>query len=186
MPPTSDVETFAQRVALETHRPDEGVKIGVTAKTGFAIKQGDVIGIITASDKARRRSRTAAAGAGFAVNSAVGEVADASVFVAGDALVSEDGTAIGTVLSTDTTATPDTVTLTGNAAVAVASGDAVMASDGSQVAQGISDNETDGVGSDTQIGIFIAGILGASLCRGLDASAKAELVGATLRGNFKF
>jgi hypothetical protein len=186
MPPTKDVQTFARRVALEALRPDEAVNYGVTAKDGFAIKQGDVIGVITASGKARRRSRTFAAGTGFAVNSPGGQVDDSSVFVHGDVLTLEDGTVIGTVDTIDATLNPNVVTLTGNAAVAVADDDAVLGSDGSQVAQGISDGATDGV-DDTPINIFIAGFLTEALCRGLDASAKEELNGASVIGGiFKF
>ena len=187
MPPTKDIQTFARRVALEALRVDEGAKYGAPAKIGFAIKQGDVIGIITASGKARRRSRTAAAGTGFAINSPTGQVDDSSVFVHGDVLTLEDGTVIGTVDTIDATLNPNIVTLTGNAAVAVADDDAVMASDGSQVAQGISDDATDGADDNTSIGVFIDGFLVEALCRGLDASAKEELNGASVIGGiFKF
>ena len=187
MPPTKTLETFSQRVALEALRPDEGAKYGVPAKIGFTIKQGDVIGVITVSSKARRRSRTAAAGAGFAINSPVGQVDDSSVFVHGDVLTSEDGTVIGTVDVVDATLNPNTVTLTGNAAVAVADDDAVMASDGSQVAQGISDDASDGADDLTSIGVFISGFMDESKLRGLDASAKEELNGASVIGGiFKF
>jgi hypothetical protein len=182
---TKTVKTFPDRVAIEATRPDEAVKQNVTFADGFEVEQGDVIGIIAASGLARRRSRTTAAGTGFAVDSNTGQVTDASVFAAGDVLKSEDGTIIGTVQSIDTTTTPDTVALTGNAAVAVASGDAVLASDGSQVAQGISDAANDGE-DDMPADVFISGMLVASLLRGLDASAKAELGGATLLGVFKF
>lgn len=185
MPPTKTVETFAERVSLEVTRPDEAVKQNITFKDGFAAQQGDVIGIITASGLARRRSRTAATGTGFSIASNTGQVVDAGVFAAGEVLKSEDGTTIGTVQSVDTTTTPDTVALTGNAAVDVASGDAVLGSDGSQVAQGISDAANDGV-DDTPADAFIAGYLDAALLRGLDASAKVELGGATLLGVFKF
>ena len=182
---TRTVQTFPARVALEATRPDEAVKQNVTFADGFVVKQGDVIGIITASKLARRRSRTAAAGTGFAADSNTGQVVDAGVFVPGDVLKSEDGTTIGTVQSVDTTTTPDTVALTGNAAVAVASGDAVLGSDGSQAAQGISAAANDGE-DDTPADAFIAGFLVASLLRGLDASAIAELGGAVLLSVFKF
>jgi hypothetical protein len=80
----------------------------------------------------------------------------------------------------------NTVTLTGNAAVAVAAGVDVVASDGSQVSKAISDKTTDGVG-DTPINVFICGLLKESKLRGLDASAKAELSGASVAGGiFKF
>lgn len=185
MPPTKTIQTFPDKVALEATRPDEAVKQNVTFADGFEVEQGDVIGIITASGLARRRSHTAATGTGFAVDSNTGQVEDAGVFAPGDVLKLEDGTTIGTVQSVDTSTTPDTVALTGNAAVAVASGDAVLGSDGSQVAQGISDAANDG-NDDTPADVFIGGFLVAALLRGLDASAKAELGGATLLGVFKF
>jgi hypothetical protein len=182
---TKILKTYPARVALEATRPDEAVKQNVTFKDGFVVQQGDVIGIITTGGKARRRSRTAAAGTGFAINSNTGQVVDASVFAPGDVLKTEDGTVIGTVQSVDPSTNPDTVALTGNAAVAVAVDDAVLASDGSQVAQGISDAANDGT-DDTPADVFIAGYLVASLLRGLDASAIEELSGAVLLGVFKF
>ncbi len=185
--PSKTVQTFAQRVAMEALRPDEAVKYGVPGAQGFAIKQGDAVGVITASGKAHRRSRTAAAGTGFAINSLVGQVVDSGVFVHGDVLKNEGGETIGTVDTVDATQNPNIVTLTANAQVVVAAGDAVMASDGSQVAQGISDVETDGADDQTSIEVFIGGYLVESRCRGLDASAKEELNGASVIGGmFKF
>jgi hypothetical protein len=184
--PTTTLETFPQRAALEYTRPDQTVRIPATAANGFAITQGDVIGAITSGGKVRRRSRTTAGTGGFSTASATANVADASVFAVGDVLTNEEGTTVGTVLSLDIVDTPNTVTLTGNASVNVASGDAVMASDGSQVAQGISDDAVDGAG-ETTIAVTIAGLLDYAKLRGLDASAAEELSGATLLGVvFKF
>lgn len=186
MPPTTTIETYGDRVPLEAVRADLAVRVSGLVANGHKVKQGRVCGIITASGKMRSRTRTLAAGTGFATDSAVGRVDDASVFVAGDVLKNEAGTTIGTVLSVDTTTTPDTVTLTGNAAVAVAAGAAVLGSDGSQVAKTISDSETDGVG-DTNTSQIIGGYLNESKLIGLDASAKSELGGiSTVGGIFKF
>jgi hypothetical protein len=184
--PTTTVNTFGPRAALERVRPDEAVLVPVTVKSGFVVKQGDVIGKISASSLYRRRTHALATGSGFATNSAVGHVDDASVFADGDALTKLDGTAIGTIAANGVDKVNNTVTLTGNAAVAVAAGAAVLGSDGSQVSQGISDNETDGTG-DTPISAFIAGFLDESKLRGLDATAKTELGGASVAGGiFKF
>jgi hypothetical protein len=182
--PTNTIETFSRRDALEALREDLAVLVPLTIADTFKATRGDVLGVITASSLARRRSRTTAAGAGFSNASAVGHVTDASVFVAGDVLTEADGTNIGTVQSVDTVA--NTVTLTGNAAVNVAAGVAVLASDGSQVAAAISEQGSDGVG-DTPVSGFIAGLLNEAKLHGLDASAKAELGGVSVAGGiFKF
>jgi hypothetical protein len=184
--PSKTLKTFGDRVALDAIDNELWAKVGLTFKNGFAVKQGDVVGVISASKLGRRRSRTTGAGTGFAVDSNTGQVDDASVLAVGDVLKSEDGTVIGTVQSIDLATTPDTVALTGNAAVAVAVGDAVMASDGSEVAKGISDEANDGI-DDTPGAIFICGLLDESLLRGLDASAKVELCGSSrVNGIFKF
>ncbi len=184
--PTRTVEEFSDRAPLEAVRADLAVRVPGLVANGHKVKQGDVLGVITASDKLRRRTRAVAAGAGFATNTPVGRVDDASVFVAGDVLKDGDGATIGTVQSVDTTTTPDTVTLTGNAAVAVAAGEPVFGSDGSQVAKTISDSETDGAG-DTNTTQIIGGFLNEAKLRGLDASAKSELGGvSTVGGIFKF
>ena len=184
--PTKTVETHAERDPLEAVRPDLAVIVPAVAADGHMVKRGDVVGAISASGKVRRRTRTTAAGTGFAVDSPTGRVEDASVFVANDVLKNAAGATVGTVQSVDTTTTPDTVTLTANAAVAVAAGAAVLGSDGSQVAQAISDDETDGAG-DANVAVYISGPLKESKLRGLDATAKAELGGAsTVGGIFKF
>lgn len=183
MPPTETVETFAERISLDALAGHPSAAYGVTGKNGFAMKQGDVIGLITASKKARRRSRTNATEAG-ATNQAVITVDDASVFAVDDELTLEDGTAVGVVASINTE--DNEVTCDENLAVEVSDGDAILASDGSQVAQGISDNETDGVG-EHPLAVIIGGYLKESKLRGLDASAKAELGGASMLGGiYKF
>lgn len=182
--PTKTIEEFGQRESLEAVRPDWAVSVGVTVKDGSVVRQGDVVGEITASSLYRRRSRTATAGGGFSDSSDTGEVADASVFAAGDVLTTSTGTAVGTVESIDEDA--NTVKLTANAANDVAAGVAVIATDGSAVSKAISDKTTDGVG-DTPINAFICGLLKESKLRGLDASAKSELSGASVAGGiFKF
>ena len=78
------------------------------------------------------------------------------------------------------------ITLTGNAAVAVAAGAAVLGSDGSQVAKSVSDDDTDGT-ADANTSTIISGLLVESKLRGLDSTAKAELGGvSTVGGIFKF
>ena len=186
MPPTREIETFAQRVVIEIIRPDLAVSIPLTVKNGFKVKQGDVIGKITASSLYRRRSRTTTAGAGFAANSTLGEVTDASVFAPGDVLTTSGGTAIGTIAANGVNTQTNQITLTANAANAVAAGQAVIATDGSAVASAISDKESDGVG-DTVVNAFIGGYFEEARLRGLDATAKTELGGASAAGGvFKF
>jgi hypothetical protein len=154
------------------------VSVAQLLRDGSVVLRGDVIGIATATGEGRRRTRTLAAGTGFAVDSAVGRVVDASLFRAGDVLETEDGTDIGTVQSVDETTNPDSVTLVANAAVAVAAGAVVRCADGSAVAKGISDDETDG-GEDTSVSLIIAApALSEAKLRGLDDSALAELGGA--------
>lgn len=186
MPPTKTVEEFPERISLVAVKADLAALVPAVVALGFIVKQGDVLGVISASSKVRRRTRAAAAGTGFATNSAAGQVDDASVFKAGDVLKNAAGTTIGTVLSIDTTTTPDTVTLTGNAAVAVAAGASVLGSDGSQVAKAISDDETDGT-EDANTSVYIGGLLKEPKLRGLDSTAKTELGGASTVGDiFKF
>jgi len=187
--PTKTIQTFTEKQPLQLTKPELSAKLNLTIADGFAVAEGDVVGSISGGGNdglGRRRSRTTAAGAGFADNSNTGRVTDASVFVEGDVLKLEDGTTIGTIDSIDTTTTPDTVVLTGNAAINVAAGDAVMASDGSQIAKGIADDAVDGDGK-TPIGVFVCGVLDEAKLRGLDASAKQEMGGASMvNGAFKF
>lgn len=180
------VEDNTQRTTLEAVRPELATSVPLTIADGHVAKKGDVLGVISASGKGRRRTRTLAAGTGFAVDSPVGQVVDASVFKTDDVLKAADGTTIGTVQAVNTAANPDTVTLADNAAVAVAAGAAVLGSDGSQAAQAIADKETDGDG-DATINVLIGGFLDEAKLRGLDATAKAELGGvSTVGGIFKF
>jgi hypothetical protein len=184
--PTKTIEEFGDRDALEATRPDLAVIVGATVAAGFKVKRGSTCGAITASGKLRRRSRTTAAGAGFAVDSAVGTVTDASVFVPGDVLKNAAGTTIGTIAANGVNVITNAVTLTGNAAVAVAAGAVVLGSDGSQTAKAIAGDESDGVG-DTSIGVYIGGFLKETKLLDLDATAKAELGGvSTVGGIFKF
>lgn len=184
--PTTIVETNEARVPLEKIRADLAVQEGVTAKNGFAIGRRDVVGIIDADGLARRRTKTLADGAGFSTGSAQGVVEDASLFTDGDVLKDSGGTTIGTIAADGVNTTTNTITLTGNAAVAVADGAAVLGSDGSEVAKCIADEGSDGSG-DTQIRTFIGGYLDESLINGLDSTAKTELGGiSTVGGIFKF
>jgi hypothetical protein len=186
MPPTRTVEEFPERDALEAVRVDLAVRVPAVVASGFVVLRGDVEGVITASGKLRRRTRAVAAGAGFATNATTGEVDDASVFKAGDVLKNAAGTTIGTIAAIGVNTTTNVITLTGNAAVAVAAGAAVLGSDGSQVAAGISDDETDG-SQDANTSVLIGGFLNQSKLRGLDATAKTELGGVSVVGGiFKF
>lgn len=171
------VETIAAKTPLEKTRADLAVLTGVTAKNTFTVGRGDVVGQITSGGLYRRRSRAAVTGTAFATNSATGTVDDASVFVAGDVLKNSAGVTVGTILSIAS----NTITLTGNAAVAVATGANVFGSDGSEVAKGIAEEGSDGSG-DTPIAVFIAGCLDESLCLRLDATAKSELAGSSRAG----
>jgi len=183
--PTQIVTTFPPRQTLEAVRPDLAALIPVTIALGFACLQGDVLGLITASGKYRRRSRTLAAGAGFGIATTDGVVADASVFAPGDVLTKSDGTAIGTIAAGGVNTVTNHVTLTANAANAMAAGVAIIATDGSAVSQGIADDGSDGT-SDTVLSMFISGLLFPLLCRGLDATAQTDLAGSTRAGVFVF
>ena len=184
--PSRIKETYPDRIQLEALAGHPSASVGVTILTGHIVKQGDVLGRITASGKYRRRSRTDATGTGFSDASDTGQVVDASVFKAGDVLKDAAGNAVGTVESIDAEANPNTVILTANAANDVAAGVGVVAQDGSQIAQAIADQETDGT-ADTPIAAIISGKLTESLLRGLDTSAKSELAGASVAGGiFKF
>lgn len=184
--PTELIQTYPERKQLELVRADLAVQVNATAKNGFAIQQGDVVGKITTDGKIRRRSRTTVGATPFATNSPTGTVADASIFTAGDVLKDAAGNTVGTIAAGGVNTATNTITLTGNATTAVATGAAVMASDGSQTAQGIADKDSDGNG-DTSTSVFIGGFLDESKLRGLDATAKTELGGASVAGGvFKF
>ncbi len=182
--PTKTIEEFPERDALEATKPELAVIVGATFASGHKVQRGDNCGEITASKKLRRRTRAVAAGAGFAIDSAVGQVDDASIFVIGDVLKNGAGAVIGTVDAVDPVA--NTVTLEAVAAVAVAAGAAVLGSDGSQVSKAIAYDGSDGVG-DTNGAVYIGGYLNEAKLRGLDATAKVELGGvSTIGGIFKF
>lgn len=184
--PTKTIETYGQQVALEALRPDLAVLIPFTVKDGHSCQKGDVLGLITSSGYARRRTFTTVDTTAFATNATTGKVADPSVFKDGDVLKNAAGATIGTIAVGGINLTTRIITLTGNAAVAVADGAAVLGSDGSQVAKGIADDGVDGVG-DTPISGFISGLLNESALRGLDSTAKTELGGVSVAGGiFKF
>ena len=184
--PSKTIETYGERIALEARKAELACQVGITMQNGAACQQGDVLGEVTSSEKYRRRSRAVAAGAGFALNSATGTVEDAGVFVAGDVLKNAAGATVGTIAAGGVNTSTNTITLTGNAAVAVAAGEAVLGSDGSQTAKAIADEANDGT-AETQIPTFVCGLLLEGRLRGLDASAKTELGGASVAGGiFKF
>jgi len=180
--PSKVIETNAARVPLEKTRPDLAVQTGVTAKDEFPIGRGDVVGIITTGGLARRRTQAAVTGTAFATNSPTGTVDDGTVFAVGDVLKNAAGTTVGTIQSIS----GNTITLTGNAGVAVATAANVFGSDGSQTAKGVADEGADGEGN-TPIRIFIGGYLDETLINRLDATAKTDLGGvSTVGGIFKF
>lgn len=184
--PTKTLETYGQRKSLEAVRADLAVLLPMTIADGCDCQQGDVLGEINSSGFGRRRTRTPANGAGFLTTSPSGAVEDASLFKAGDVLKNAAGTTIGTVAVGGINKTTNTITLTANAAVAVAAGAAVLGSDGSQVAKAIADAGSDGVG-ETTVPVFIEGLLKESYLRGLDSTAKTELGGrSTIGGVFIF
>ena len=180
--PSKVVENFPQRVALEALRVDLAVFVNGTMAGGAVCAQGDVLGEVTSSKLVRRRTRSVVGATPFGTGSAVGSVADGTLFKAGDVLTNAAGTTVGTILSVS----GNNITLTGNAAVVVATGAAVLGSDGSQVAKGFADEGCDGVG-DTPISVCIGGYLVEAQLIGLDATAKTELGGiSTVGGVFKF
>jgi hypothetical protein len=184
--PTTLVRTDPARKSLAALREDLVILVNATIAAGFAVARGAVCGLITATGLARRRTHALAAGAGFATNSTTGQVADASVFTPGDVLKNAAGATIGTIAPGGVNTTTNIITLTGNAAVAVAAGAAVLGSDGSQVAKFIADEASDGVG-DTPIPAIIGGLLVEADLSGLDGTAKTELGGVSaVAGIFKF
>jgi hypothetical protein len=184
--PTTTVRNDPARESLAALREDLLLLVPITIKSGFAIPRGAVGGIIAASGLGRRRTRTTAADGGFATNSPTGQVADASLFKAGDVITNAAGAAIGTIAAGGVNLATNVLTLNANAAVAVASGAAVLGSDGSQVAAFIADEASDGAG-DTSIPAIIGGLLAESKISGLDSTAKTELRGGGAPGGiFKF
>jgi len=187
MPPTRTIETFPERVPLEAVRADLAVRIPQTVKDGTAIRRAAVLGVITATGYVRERSRSNAS-ADAATGQKVIAVDDALVFKVGDVLTLEDGTAIGTIDAGGVNVDDNELTCVANIAIAITDGDAVLASDGSQVAQEIADEAVAATETtNTQLSPYIGGYLKRDLIIGLDASAIAELGGAVKPNNiFKF
>lgn len=183
-------QTYPDRVPLEAISGFPSLQIPLTVKAGSAIRRGAVCGVKTADGYLRERKRTVAAGTGFSDSAPTGQIAngDGVRFEVDDLLKNEAGETIGTIQSIDNTTNPDTITLTGNAAVNVAVGDAVVASDGSEVAACIADEAVASTeAKDTVLSPHIGGALRESSLIGLDDSAKAELNGKSFPGNvFKF
>lgn len=180
--PTKEIGNYQDPRSLAAVRVDLLVEINATVKDGFSCERAEVMGIITASGLARRRTRSLVKTTAFAANSPNGTVEDSTKFRAGDVLKNAAGVTVGTIQSI----VGNNITLTGNAAVAVAIDAAVYASDGSEVAKFIADDGSDGDG-DTTITAIVGGYLEESLIAGLDATAKTELGGISLPGGiFKF
>lgn len=182
--PKELIETIGKQVSLETRRPDLTVNMGATVKDGYACQKGDVMGEITASGLLRRRTRTTVDTTAFATNSPTGKVADPTLFKDGEVLKNSAGATIGTIAVGGINLTTRVITLTGNAAVAVADGAGVYGSDGSQVAQCIAEEGSNGVG-DTSINVITQSpALDISKLRGLDDTAITELGGKKLLSSY--
>lgn len=180
--PTRLVETSPNRIQLEGIKEGLSPSVPVTVANTHTCDQGNVLGKITASGKYRRRSRSAVGSTAFGTGSPNGSVVDGTLFKVGDVLTNAAGAAVGTILSI----TGNNIVLTANAANAVATGAHVLASDGSQVADVISDKASDGVG-DTTLNAFVGGYLAEAKLIGIDSTAKTELGGrSTANGIFRF
>lgn len=180
--PSKVIETNAAQVPIEAVRADLAVFVSGTLKDGFPCSAKEVLGEITSSKLLRRRTRSLVTGTAFATNSPTGTVEDGTKFRTGDVLKNTAGATVGTILSIAS----NTITLTGNASVAVATGAAVYGSDGSEVARAISGKGSDGSG-DTPMDVMISGFAVEADIIGLDATAKTELGGvSTVGGIFKF
>lgn len=185
MPPQQTINTYARREQFEAIGGHKLLQIPLTVKAGTSIRRGAVCGKKTADDYLRERKRSLAAGTGFSDASPTGQVTngDGSRFEVGDVLKNEAAETIGTIQAIDITTNPDTITLTGNAAVNVAVGEAVVASDGSEVAACIADEAVASTEEkDTQLSVIIGGPIKESLIVGLDDSARAELNGKSFPG----
>ncbi len=182
--PSKTIETSPQKFTLEAIKPELAAFFGATIGDGFSCAKGDTLGIVTSSGFVRKRTKTTVDTTAFATDSTTGKLADVSPFKAGDVLKNAAGQTIGTIQSINTATR--VITLTGNAAVAVANGAGVYGSDGSQVAKGFADEGSDGDGV-TQIPVCIGGYLEEANLNGLDSTAKTELGGiSTVGGIFKF
>lgn len=179
---TKVIGTYTNPRSLAEVRADLLVEINATVKDGHSCLRGEVMGIITSGGLARRRTHSLVTGTAFATNSPTGTVADGTKFKVGDVLTNAAGGNVGTISAI----VGNTITLSGNAAVAVATGAPVLGSDGSQVAKFITDDASDGDG-DTPVTAIVGGYLLESLIIGLDATAKTELGGISLPGGiFKY
>lgn len=180
--PTKEIGTYTDPTSLASVRADLLVEINATVKDGHSCSRGEVMGIITSSGLARRRSRSLVKTTAFATNSPNGTVEDGTKFRVADVLKNAAGSTVGTIQSI----TGNNIVLTGNAATAVAVDAAVYASDGSEKASFISDDGSDGDG-DTTVTAVVGGYLEESMIIGLDATAKTDLGGVSLPGGiFKF
>ncbi len=190
MPPQETINTYSRREPFEAIGGHKLMRIPLTVKAGTAIRRGAVCGVKAADSYLRERKRTLAVGAGFSDASPTGSITngDGVLFEVGDVLKNEAGETIGTIQAIDVTTNPDTITLTGNAQVNVAAGEAVLGSDGSQVAACIAEEEVASTeAKDTQLSVNIGGPIKESLVIGLDDSARAELNGKSFPGGvFKF
>jgi hypothetical protein len=188
--PQETTNTYPARTPFEGISGHKLMRIPLTVKAGTAIRRGAICGLITIAGYLRERKRSLAAGTGFSDAAPTGQVTngDGVRFEVADVLKNEAGETIGTIQSIDTTTNPDTITLTGNAGVNVAVGEAVVASDGSEVAACIAEDEVASTETkDTPLTVIIGGPIKESLLIGLDDSARAELNGKSFPGGvFKF
>lgn len=179
---TKIIGNYTDPRSLAAIRADLLVETNATVKDGHSCSRAEVMGIITSSELARRRTRSLVKTTAFAANSPNGTVEDGTKFVVGDVLKNAAGATVGTIQSI----TGNNIVLTGNAAVAVAIDAAVYGSDGSEKASFIADDGSDG-SDDVTVTAIIGGYLEESLIIGLDATAKTELGGTSKPGGiFKF
>lgn len=179
---TQVIGTYTNPRSLAEVRADLLVEINATVKDQHICSRGDVMGVITSSGLTRRRTRSLVKTTAFSTASPNGTVEDGTKFKSGDVLKNAAGTTVGTIQ----TIVGNNITLSANAAVAVAIDAAVYGSDGSEKAAFIADDGSDGSG-DTTVTAIVGGYLKESLLIGLDATAKTELGGISLPGGiFKF
>lgn len=180
--PTNTIATFPNQESLAAQRATDLLITAITFGLGHVVPRGGVVGVMTSSGLGRRRTRTTAAGAGFATNATTGQVADASLFKAGEVITNSAGATIGTIATNGVNTATNVLTLTANAAVAVAAGATVLGADGSQVAQAIADEGVDGL-IEATAPVIISGALKEDKLSGLDATAKTELGGRSTVNN---
>lgn len=189
MPPTTTIETWPERIPLESRKAELAVQVSMVAKTGFEILRGAVLGVITASGFLRRRT-CGVADADAATNQKVivlDDDSDASVFVAGDVLKNRGGETIGTVAVGGISTEDNSITCVDNLAVAVTAGDEILGSDGSQVAKVIANEAVKATETaNTNLSPYAAGILKVDQLSGLNDSAVEELKGRIFGNEFIF